>query len=264
MKRVIYTSVYANSTLTTGLAETLVMLYSKLNTLITTFRYSQATEEPSLTTSISDPTELRLPESLFNATKTRAIISAISLERIQFEEDYRFQGNGPGLGSGYMNNDVRFYGLTIALGNLSTHEALVYSLNPELEAQRDSSNNQVTIEIPSWHKKSSSAQHTYRSTAKVADVGFIVPDGAADEPGNDSLRARLLLRPSQYFKALSSISKMRGNRDNDPWTVDNEFSYQEITEPGADEDADQEQSEEVVSICERINTKLNEIGRAHV
>jgi RNA polymerase I-specific transcription initiation factor RRN6 len=234
------------------------MLYSKLNILITTFRYSQSTEEPSLPTSISDPTELRLPESLFNATKTRAIISAISLERIQFEEDYRFQGNGPGPGSGYMNNDVRFYGLTIALGNHSTHEALIYSLNSELEAQRDSSNNQVTIEIPSWHKKSSSAQHTYRSTAKVADVGFIVPDGAADEPGNDSLRARLLLRPSQYFKALSSISKMRGNGDNDPWTVDNEFSYQEITEPGADEDADQEKSEEVISVYERINTKLNE------
>ncbi|OCL12444.1 hypothetical protein AOQ84DRAFT_437008 [Glonium stellatum] len=245
-----------------GEEEILLMLYSRVNTLITTFRFFQSIEEPLQSASISDPTELRLPESLFNAAKAPEIISALSLERIQFNEDYRFQGHGPGPGSSYMNNDIRFYGLTIALGDLSTHEVLLYSLNPELEAHRNSPSNQVTVEIPSWHKKGSNAQYTYRSTAKVTGNSFIVPDGAIDEPGNDTLGAQLLSKPLQYPKLLYSKPKMKRDGDNSPWAVDNAFSYQEITNLGANEEKGLENAEEVVSVCERINNKLNEEAAA--
>lgn len=236
--------------------ETQVLLYSRLNTLVTVFRFSQSIDEQSFPISVSDPMELRLPNDFLQTNEPERTIMALSLDRLHFGGDERYQHGGPG--RRYRDENVTFYNLTSYLSDYSVNETLFYSLAPETQSRSNSSNENLVVEAPTWRKERWGARDPSRKPKKDSSDSFIVPNVTdrqmrygSNAPG----------RTNQHSVEPSMARKAQKTNEDDFWTISNEFTYRELAKnvtKADNEDENSEAAEETVSILDQIKNKLDE------
>ncbi|KAF2261342.1 hypothetical protein CC78DRAFT_570583 [Lojkania enalia] len=153
----------------TGLEEgsSLVLLYSRLNSLLTVFQFRGHELEPTIPISGSDPIDLDFHGSLQNSTNNLQRISSIYVDRMTFRESDRVKPSG--IGSIYLSDGVCFYRATVVLSDLSVREALLFSIPQASEG--------CFVEPPSWTTMIYPPRPEPSATVVTEEDDFIVPDG---------------------------------------------------------------------------------------
>ncbi|ORY09601.1 RNA polymerase I-specific transcription initiation factor RRN6-like protein [Clohesyomyces aquaticus] len=153
-----------------------VILYSHLNTMFTVFRFQDHDRDASVAYSNSDPTQLKLDESMFDSEGTPRHIIQLNASLLRFGGDDNLLPTGPG--HDYMSSDVQFYRLSVTLSDLSLHETLLYALAPP---QEDRSKISTVVERPEWSLivHSRAGQRSRELVDNIED--FVVPDGIGQD-----------------------------------------------------------------------------------
>lgn len=203
-----------SSCFTNMFIESRILLFSRLNTLVTAFQFQYHELDPLRPFSSSDPTSLQL-DDLFDSSDTRHI-SSLHLDQLHFREDPRTNSGGPG--SSYMENQVRFYRLSAVFSDLSIRQLLLYSHPPE---SGDTPTTNIFIEPPSWSAIVPPRTGGRSSWVVREDADFVVPDGL------DTVSAPTLkFAPQPKRLALSRRSSpVPGMSQYDPSTVDYGYMY---------------------------------------
>ncbi|KAF2188381.1 hypothetical protein K469DRAFT_627997 [Zopfia rhizophila CBS 207.26] len=225
--------------------ETLVLLYSRLNALMTVFRFSDYDSDSSLPFSCSDPTELKLDEDISASARVRRHISSLHLSRMQFGESELLPGPGPGFD--YRSNNVNFHRLSVVLSDLSIHDILLYSLDPE---------NELLVEPTSWQTKKRLRPSRSANTIDDDD-DFMIPDGM--ELGSVPKVTTPYRAPRQIQSQRANSLKLTLTSLDDPRTMDSRFMYDELVKTDMLHDNSSEADPEagdVLSLIQRVNDML--------
>ncbi len=203
----------------------LVLIYSHLNKLVTTFHLSLSMELPSIPTVISDPYLFDVPkdflgssESLDSASISKGLqISALTVVPLEMKTNSRYEVGG--LGSLYLDHDVRFFQLLVQLNDLSGRSCLYTSGGPKSGWQTES-NELEEIVAPSLQVKD--AGRAGKSATWVGEENLVVEDGIREssETEHQSLGQRRL-----YEQRLARRSSASCDPEDDPWTVDSHLLY---------------------------------------
>jgi RNA polymerase I-specific transcription initiation factor RRN6 len=108
----------------------MVLVYSRLTPLVMVYRFQDSESNVSLSCSSSDPTILRLEKDLLESMEIVRHISHLNVEQLRYEGGHKHYGADAG--HVYFNNDVRFYRLSAMLSDLSVHQLILYSHEPEI------------------------------------------------------------------------------------------------------------------------------------
>ncbi|TKA67698.1 hypothetical protein B0A49_05875 [Cryomyces minteri] len=222
--------------------DTLILISSRLNALITSFRLSMPSYPHAIPLSLSDPAEVMLSPSVVPSSTSEAgvtfAINSLSLWPLQY---YEYNGNllvnADGPGHSYKQLGVRFYSMTVLSESLGVTQRLYYALpvtgrqvehDPRL-THNDLGTKALKILAPTWQDKS------VRSTYRVHEDDFIVEDGFEDEDEDeDDFQMVRFQQSSNRRSRNSSRRKTQSlNKDVDPATYDNQLVYREIQDsPG--------------------------------
>lgn len=148
-----------------------MLLYSRLNNLVTVFQLRNDAPRPSLRLVSSDPTTLSLDN--LDVLRESCHIRQLHLDSLQLSE--RESNKDRGIGGAYMDAEITFYQLSVMLSNLSIHRIMLYSKAGSLPS---------IVQPTTWSKLI--PPHRIRKVEDEAkDIDdFVVPDGlsALSEP----------------------------------------------------------------------------------
>lgn len=240
------------------LTENVIVLYSRLNSLMTTFRFAEGEQESPLPISSSDPSKLNLDDDILESDRGPKRIFNVNLKQVRYGEAR--MAESAGLGLKYMRNDVRFYLLTVILSDLSVHETLLYTFEPTRDESNDDQPQDLAVEVPNWQRKV--VRRGVRSKRMVDeddDVydNFIVPDGT--EIGSKPRLSRIY-RPPRVGENRITPSLQTGSHNEiaeDPWTVDNTLVYRALAQTSP-EGEPAGGNTDIVSILDNVQDMLNE------
>ncbi|KAI9811458.1 MAG: hypothetical protein M1827_005441 [Pycnora praestabilis] len=203
----------------------LLLLYSRMNNLITVFQFHNASETSVLPLSVADPFTLTLPphnlhQSNPDETVTKQdqglAISAITLQTIDYIEKPNVIPKGPG--ALYMDHEVRFFQLYVLFNDLSLFRSLYSSGIPSDGWQRQEDRYENVSNPETRLKKTGRAA---RSATKVTGDSFIVSDFDVDS----------LTAPEDYVglhnssPKLTTLEKPQRDEEDDQWTVNAQWMY---------------------------------------
>ncbi|KAI9701443.1 MAG: hypothetical protein M1836_001498 [Candelina mexicana] len=203
----------------------LVLIYSHRNKLVNTFQLSISLTTPSIPMAVSKPCLLELPKDLLSpleqsntiSSSGKLAISALALVPLELKVNARFELGG--LGSLYLDHDVRFFRLLVQLNDLSVRCCLYSSGVPSSGWQRESDRFQDVVS-PTLQVKN--AARIGQSATRVGEDDFVVEDDLHEvlESRNKPI-GRLQL---QRKKLTRRQPASRGHKE-DPWTVDSQLFY---------------------------------------
>ncbi|KAF2661097.1 hypothetical protein K491DRAFT_774371 [Lophiostoma macrostomum CBS 122681] len=151
----------------------IVSLFSRLNRLITIFRFDSHESSPNDLYSSSDPLPINLDDEAFGMTGRSTQINSIYMERLEYRQRQK-ANDSPGLTS--MTENVQFYRVSILLSDLSVQQAVFYSFETD---EQDISKRQSMVEPLTWDRILRMRGIGVKSSVVVQeDEDFIVPDGA--------------------------------------------------------------------------------------
>ncbi|KAF2816439.1 uncharacterized protein BDZ99DRAFT_407237 [Mytilinidion resinicola] len=235
------------------LEETRIFIFSRLNSLISVLQCSESADaSSSLPSSSLAPTQLRLPSFLVRDLESGKRISSLDVEYCLFGQSEK-QGDGPGR-TYIRNDDVFFYSITVILNDLSVHQILIHSQRAE-----DQGETGIVVKHPSWRKKGHSLAQLKKSVNYVTENekdDFIVPDGILYNP--DISGSKISGSITDRSRTRAALSRSLKWTDNDPWSVSNEFMYNELRELGMYPDREGIPGVDIVSLLERIRNQLDE------
>ncbi|TKA73943.1 hypothetical protein B0A49_03153 [Cryomyces minteri] len=205
----------------------LILISSRLNTLVTSFRLSMPPYPHAIPLSLSDPAEVMLSPSVVPSSTSEVgvmfAINSLSLWPLQYcEYNGNLLVNADGPGHSYKQLGVRFYSMTVLSESLGVTQRLYYVLpvtGRQVEhdsrlTHDDLGTKALQILAPTWQDKS------VRSTYRVHEDDFIVEDGFEDEDEDDfqmsvpvvlvSPRVKLTDSPSDTFSdAITDFKRLR-------------------------------------------------------
>ncbi|KAF2473752.1 uncharacterized protein BDR25DRAFT_256583 [Lindgomyces ingoldianus] len=227
--------------------ESLVIMYSRLNALVTVFRFQDLDQEPLIAYSSSDPVELRLDERLFDAIGTPRYMLNLNISSLQFGEGDNLGPRGPGLA--YLSNDTHFSRLSVMLSDLSVHETLLCALQPE---ERNGSHDALIVDRPTWTTTTRARFGHPSSNLINHDEEFVVSDGMSTMQAPKMRKSYLSPKPiqSRKFSTSQSTATRPGS-----WTVDYSFLYDALNRKDLNTMA---QSEDISALLDRIRRLLVE------
>ncbi|KAF2121703.1 RNA polymerase I-specific transcription initiation factor RRN6-like protein [Lophiotrema nucula] len=163
-----------SSTSNTDSIGSLVVLYSRLNALVTMYRFGAEIPQQSSTLTSSDPTSLTF-EDEHSSTGPGRHINSIHFNDLRFEVREDRKRRQPGPGSSYMAKGTSFYRLSALLSDLSVSEALLYSSPADNPGAKVSP---LYVELPSWDK-TTHPPLGFDTAAEIVDSDddFVVADG---------------------------------------------------------------------------------------
>lgn len=106
---------------------TIVILHSRMNNIITIYRYQFHEAEPLRPYAYSDPVSLNIRPLVRQSEQPRHI-STIHLEILPWKEHHFFIDDEDGPGRVYREEGIQFYRLSVQLSDLSIHEVVCYTL----------------------------------------------------------------------------------------------------------------------------------------
>ncbi|KZF25521.1 hypothetical protein L228DRAFT_280758 [Xylona heveae TC161] len=206
---------------------TSILIYSRLNDLISVFQFAMPSDPPSLPTSIADPYILKLPPTLLSTAtqddRSHACnILTLTLRPLDYVLAHGALPAGPG--NTYQEQGIRFFQLTVLCNDLSVHEALYYRRHDEGKGEDDHARS-VLVEEPTIRSK---VDKTLKSSNRIDD-DFIVADDEIELAETSSRRSR-----EGYYGRKGRTNKAIGLSDDededgltveDPYTVPFERVY---------------------------------------
>jgi RNA polymerase I-specific transcription initiation factor RRN6 len=225
-------------------------MYSRLNPLIMVFRFQDSDSDFSLPFSSSDPTVLRLDNELFDATKGYQHITHLHVESLQFEEGYNKQYEADA-GHTYSSADVRFYRLSAMLSDLSVHQVILYSQEPNMESVGPLP---LAVKPLGWttvvHPR---RQMLMDTVVDVEDDKFVVQDGS---------EATAIPRIKKPYRTLKMVKgRKKSALQTAGSTVDFGFLYDVFANKQAapaNGETTTMDSEEVEAVIDRIKNLMEE------
>ncbi|KAL9065660.1 MAG: hypothetical protein Q9157_007399, partial [Trypethelium eluteriae] len=183
-------------------SNTILLLYSRANTLVTAFWLSMD-EETAVPISVSDPVRIPLPPSLFSDQFSKEVgsqaIKSISIHPMSYQKKHSWatRDRRPGVWDECKNAGVRFYKLLILLNDLSVR-TLVYSAMVSSSDGGDTNFRTGGLEIlkPQWRKKAT------LTAAKVAAEDFVVGNSLDKDDGEDAIRP---YKPPQWRQKTAGL-----------------------------------------------------------
>jgi RNA polymerase I-specific transcription initiation factor RRN6 len=231
-------------------ADTTVFLYSRLNQLITIFRFNGHESPPNNPYSSSDPVSVHLDDDVFETVRRAPQINNIYMERLKYKEGPK-TAEGPS--SSYMTNNVQFHRVSILLSDLSIQQAVFYSFEVD---EPDIPQTQIVIEPLSWDTIVYTRVTGIKSDDIVKDDDeFIVPDGPDDVSLHGGGASSKLLHRRTSSK---SDHMPKHSRFDD---IDMKSLYDALTSTdGASSNAEGESTEPVAiaHVLDQIGTLLNQ------
>ncbi|KAF2010141.1 hypothetical protein BU24DRAFT_455279 [Aaosphaeria arxii CBS 175.79] len=228
-------------------SETLVFVHSRLNPLITIFRFQFHDQRGGLPYSCSDPLQLDLDRTLFGSVEKPLHIVNLQLDALEYGEDDNVRGTG--LGPGYSHSGVRFYRLAIMLSDFSILQSLLV-----YEPGRSPQHARMSVDLPGWTRITRPHLAVGRSPTNVDHSEFIVAVGL----GPTSKPQLLLSHPQR--RSTSTNIDMASNVQY--WTntreVDNRLIYQTLVKSAARTEDSNTESESVTSIIQEVSSILDE------
>jgi RNA polymerase I-specific transcription initiation factor RRN6 len=151
----------------------MVLMHSRLTPLIMVYRFQDSSSNVSLTCSSSDPTILRLEKDLLESMEIVRHISHLNVEQLRYEGGHKhYEADA---GHVYFNNDVRFYRLSAMLSDLSVHQLILYSHEPEISTAAQM---RLVVKPLGWATIVHPRRRMLMETLiDVDDDNFVVQDG---------------------------------------------------------------------------------------
>ncbi|KAL9089602.1 MAG: hypothetical protein Q9165_005634 [Trypethelium subeluteriae] len=183
-------------------SNTILLLYSRANTLVTAFWLS-IDEENSLPISVSDPVRIPLPSSLFSDQSSKEAgsltIKSVSIDRMNYRKTnfIRNRDGVPTVWDEYKNAGVRFYKLLVLLSDLSVRTS-VYSVIANAGDGVDMRLHTAGFEIlqPQWRKKAT------LTDKKAAAEDFVVGNSLGKDDTEDAVRP---YKPPQWRQKTAGL-----------------------------------------------------------
>ncbi|KAL2354103.1 RNA polymerase I-specific transcription initiation factor RRN6-like protein [Cryomyces antarcticus] len=238
----------------------LILISSRLNALVTSFRLSMPPYPHAIPLSLSDPVEVMLSPSVVPSSTSEVgvtfAINSLSLQPLQY---YEYNGNllvyADGPGHSYKQHGVRFYSMTILSESLGVTHRLYYALpvsGRQVEHDPRLTHNELGTKVPrilapTWQDKS------VRSTYRVHEDDFIVEDGFEDKEEDDIQVVRFQQSSNHRSRNFSRRKTQSLNKDVDPATYDNQLVYRET------QDSTGRPVVTVSDILQRVRSKADNI-----
>ncbi|KAF2203198.1 hypothetical protein GQ43DRAFT_279210 [Delitschia confertaspora ATCC 74209] len=236
--------------------DSVVLIYSRLNSLISVFRFSEGEQEPPLSYSSSDPIELQLDDDILGSDANPKHIANFHLAQVPYGENE--VAEPAGLGAKYMSNHVCFYNLTVVLSDFSVHETLICALDPKAYDSNGTGSGRSVVEVPSWQRKV--RQGGFRSEKAVDELDdFVVPDGIEALAQPKLIKSSRLQKHASTRKRRSPQSVARDKEAGDPWSVDNSLIYRALVKPTSAESVENgNEQRDILSILDSVRDMLVE------
>ncbi|KAI9835595.1 MAG: hypothetical protein M1819_002046 [Sarea resinae] len=231
----------------------LLLLYSRLNKLITVFQFSLETGIGSFPVpiSISDPSLLELPLGIVDFSNNRnsganhemaKSISSIVMRPAEYVIRQNVASAGPG--NFYMDNGVQFHSIFFMCNDLTVSPGL-YASRPSVEKPKGRFN----IEAPDVLMKALEP----KSSTRITEDNFVVGD---DEVLlGQRLNGVTAAKHAHRYQGRILRTSARGHLD--PWTVPNEKIYDEAFQDiGPAETRADSSTEGFTSYLEKLNSRL--------
>ncbi|KAF2497030.1 hypothetical protein BU16DRAFT_484474 [Lophium mytilinum] len=233
--------------------ETRILIFSRLNNFISVLQCTESIDgSSSLPGSSLAPTQLRLPSTLVQDLTSGKHIASLAVDNCPYGKSER-PGDGPG--RIYIGNDsICFYNITAILDDLSAHQILIHSQKAEDQGETD-----VVVKQPSWRKKGYGVALLKKSSKYVTENendDFIVPDGIPNNP--DTRGSRIGGSTTDRSRTRPTLARSQDWADDGPWSVSNEFMYNELRELGMHPDREGNPGEDMISLLERLRIQLDE------
>lgn len=208
------------------------MLHSRRTALITEYQFLNHAASTGTILSMSDPRRLDLPnhalQSYQNGRKAWQNISDIHVEPVVFGDKPHSNAAGPG--RQYKSRGLQFYWIFVLTSDLVLSGCLYYSRN----ALKDNSItiDKLTVLPPSWKN----VRKPQKPRAKSILGDSFVDDQDAIDSGVDQFETRERLRGRNRRSSSASLSLVRTQSQDEPWTVPNEILYNHICGSAAEDD----------------------------
>ncbi|KAF2708982.1 hypothetical protein K504DRAFT_433720 [Pleomassaria siparia CBS 279.74] len=237
---------------TTSDEDSVLLMHSRLNPLIMVFCYRDGDMDTSPPFSSSDPTILKLDKDVFTLTTDSRYITHLHIEQLEFgERDHQLPQVGPG--REYYDRNIHFYRLFATLSDLSVHQTILYSHQPDPE---DLAQAELIVDPLSWATIIHPRRTPFsKAIMETGDDNFLVPDGIeATVMPKLSRTCRTLRNPKGQAlapsKVVSGVSELKA--------VDFSFLYDAVVCKGASSNMETgvAVSEDVSMITDKINSHL--------
>ncbi|KAI9849319.1 MAG: hypothetical protein M1837_004779 [Sclerophora amabilis] len=205
-----------------------VLLFSRMNNLVTVFESSGPSGTLSLPSSVADPFNLLLPrdgddkESANTQDWRPKCVSSLMMIPLEYSMFPRVMPSGPG--QAYLEQGLRFLKMLVLYNDLSVRSCIYAKQNVVAD---DPTQKRITldnVQLPTLSLRRSG--DAGRSTTRVIADSFVVDDGELEETSESELEGRF----GEEQSSKDSIRARQRTKNvfdtSDPRTVDLEWLYE--------------------------------------